>query len=115
MSITIRIPNWHPTFLNQLINVHWAVANKRKKADSRLICTYMHHLPPATKKRRVKLAIILGKGQLAADPDAYQKSLGDALVHAGQLKNDSHLWVEWAPVKFLRGEMMTIIELEDIE
>lgn len=112
--ITVNIPNWHPTPLNKLINAHWTVASKRKKADSRLIATYMHHLPPATKKRRVTLTIVLGKNQRACDPDSYQKSIGDALVHSGQLKNDSHLWVEWAPVRFERGDMATIIQLEDM-
>lgn len=112
-KITIKIPNWYPTPLNKLLG-HWTVSAKRKKADSKLLITYMHHLKPATKKRRVSLTIVLGKGQRACDPDAYFKSLLDGLVHSGQLKNDSKNWAELAPVKFLRGDMATIIELEDM-
>jgi Holliday junction resolvase RusA-like endonuclease len=113
--ITITIPNWHPTPLNKLINGHWAIAAKRKKADRNLIYCYTRHLPEATKKCRVHVAIILGKGQRACDPDAYWKSLNDALVHAKMLVNDSHKWVELMPIKFTRGEMATIIRLEYLE
>jgi len=110
----VTIPNWHPVTLNTIINNHWSVGHKRKKADARIIATYFAHLPKAVGKRRVSLCIILGKGQRAADPDAYHKSLLDALVKCGQLVNDSYKWVELAPVKFIRGEMSTVILLEDL-
>lgn len=114
MTITVRIPNWIPATINELMSTHYMVSAKRKKADRNLIWTYTRHLPAAATKRRVTLTFVLPKGKRAFDPDAPQKSTGDALVHAKQLVNDSHLWVEWAPVRFERGDMATIIELEDM-
>ena len=58
---------------------------------------------------------VLGKGQRARDPDAYQKSLGDALVYAKLLVDDSLKWVEWGNVSYERGDAATIITLTDIE
>ena len=110
-KIKIQIPNWHPTPLNKLLG-DWRVSSKRKKADRNLIACYTHHLPKAGQKRRVTLTIILGKGQRGCDPDAYWKSLLDALVHAGQLNDDSPKWCELAPVQFERGQMGAIIEME---
>lgn len=114
MNKTITIPNWHPTPLNKLIGGHWGSASKRKKADRNIITCYTHHLPKAHGKRRVTLTITLGKGQRGCDPDAYWKSLLDALVHAGQLVDDSPKWVELAPVIFNRSQVASTIQLEDI-
>lgn len=112
--ITITIPNWHPMTINQLISTHWAISAKRKKVDCNLIRTYFHHLPAATKKRRVSLTIVLGKGQRGADVDAYFKVLLDGLVQSFQLVDDSKKWCELAPVKFERGDIASIIMLEDM-
>jgi hypothetical protein len=45
---------------------------------------------------------LLGPRQRGADPDAYWKSLLDALVHAGLLVDDSPKWCELGPVRFER-------------
>lgn len=111
---TITIDNWHPTPLNKLVTSHWAVANKLKKRDKVEVRYASNHVPPATTKRRVELIIELGKGQRGCDPDAYFKSLGDALVTAKLLVNDSHKWVEWSPVQYERGKRKTTIRLYDI-
>ena len=73
-------------------------------------------VPKAAGRRRVSLHIILDKGQRGADPDAYQKSSLDALVHAGMLVNDNRHYVEIAPVTFSRDSTGwgTIIRLEDL-
>lgn len=114
-KITVKIPNWHPSTTNQLLGAgHWAVAAKRKKSDCNLIRTYFHHLKPASKKRRVSLIIVLGKGQRGGDVDAYWKVTLDGLVQSFQLVDDSKNWCEIAPVKFERGDVATIIELEDM-
>lgn len=113
MSVTITIPNWHPCALNKLLG-HHMVAYKRKKADRNIIATYTRHLPSATTKRRVHLTLVYPAGVRSIDPDSPQKSLGDALKHAKAIKNDSHLWVEWMPMKVERGDMATIITLEDM-
>lgn len=113
-KITVKIPNFHPTALNKLMGVHWSISHKRKKGDANIIRAYYHHMKPATKKRLVSLTIVLGKGQRGCDPDAYFKSALDALVQAGQLVDDSPKWCELASVVFERGDMATIIALEDM-
>ena len=95
------------------MNAFWAEANKLKKRDKVEVKYASNHIPKAEKKRRVELIIELSKGQRACDPDAYFKSLGDALVNAGLLVNDSHKWVEWMPVKFVRGKKSTTVRLYD--
>lgn len=109
----IIIQNWHPATINKLLNSHFMVAHKLKNRDKVEVRYSSNHVPKATTKRRVELIIELGKGQRAADPDAYFKSLGDALVNAGLLVNDSHKWVEWMPVKYERGKKKTTIRLYD--
>lgn len=115
----LKIDHWAPTPLNKLLNAHWAERNRMKRADHDMVyyAAKEANIPKATGKRRVMLTIILKPRQRATDPDSPQKSLGDALVKAGLLLNDSHLWVEWEPVRFERGTAKrngSIIVLEDI-
>ena len=109
----IKIHDWHPASLNKLVNSHFMVAHKLKKQDKVEVRYASNHIPKATVKRRVELIIELGKGQRACDPDAYFKRLGDALVNAGLLVNDSHKWVEWSPVQYVRAKKSTTIRLYD--
>ena len=112
----LDIPKWHPTRLNQLLG-HWSKPHKRKKADRLIVwqSSLASKIPKATGKRRLTLHIILKKWQRGADPDGYFKSLNDALVHAGLLKNDSKEWVELSPVIYSRGENWgSRIILEDL-
>jgi len=106
---TIRINDWMPTPLNRFTNQHWSKRKKAKDHDSETVALncHEHGITPATRKLRVIVTVVLPKGKRACDPDAIQKSLGDALVKCGALKNDSHKWVEWAPVEFVRGERLT--------
>ena len=72
-------------------------------------------IPVATVKRRVQIIVILEPGQRGADPDAFFKSLADALKQAGAIKNDSAKWVEWPPVQYERGKKPGMrIVLEDV-
>lgn len=116
-SWSVLIPDWHPAKLNELLGVHWAVAARRKKADRRMLMVYCHNhgVEKATTKRRVDLTITLAPRQRAADPDAYWKTTCDALVACGALVNDSHKWVELAPVRYERGgSKSTLIVLTDL-
>lgn len=108
-TYTIRIPGWMPTPLNRLMAQHWAKAARLKKADAAILFTYadQYAIPRATGKRSVELLVVLPPRQRAPDPDALWKSLLDAAVHAGLLVNDSHHWVEAAPVQFARGDKLT--------
>jgi len=114
---TVRIDDWMPTPLNRYTDRHWAVRKRAKDADSATVELFCRQsgISPASVKKRVRVLIVLPKGKRACDPDAIQKSLGDALVRCGALKNDSHLWVEWAPVEFARGgRLATFLTLEDM-
>lgn len=92
-------------------------AGRLKRQDKNRIGFYFRvsGIPRATTKRRVSLQLIYGKGERKHDPDAFWKSVLDALVHAGALKNDTDRWVEVAPVVYGRAERReTIITLEDL-
>lgn len=79
-----------------------------------IVAAYWHG-PIAAGKRRVTITIILGPRQRGADPDAYFKAVGDALVRCGALADDCKEYVEWAPVVYERGkERGCVIELEEI-
>ena len=117
MPVTLTIPQWHPATVNQLL--HSVGSRIRlKKADRAIVAVYarQQQIPQATGKRRLAVRIILGKGQRARDPDSYFKSLEDACVHAGLLVDDSHQYVELAPVTFARDAQHwgTVIQFEDM-
>jgi hypothetical protein len=100
----LTIEGWHPCRLNELLGC-WQRRARLKRADRQLVTGYavMQRIPRATGKRRVSLLLTLAPGQRGADPDAYWKSLLDALVHAGLLLDDSRQAVELGPVRFARG------------
>jgi len=111
------IPGWHPTPLNKLLRSHWGTAAKLKAKDRKIITTAAraYGVAPAPGRRKVSLFLVLGKGQRAADPDAFWKSTLDALVACGALKDDDRLHVELAPPAFARGDApATFITLEDV-
>jgi Holliday junction resolvase RusA-like endonuclease len=114
----IEIPNWTPLTVNKWRSLHWAKANRRKTADRQMIGVYCYKsgLTKATKKRRVELNIIKsGRGRLP-DPDAYFKSVLDALKNLGYIIDDSAKWVEWNQPKIERGKQIkTIIEITDCD
>jgi Holliday junction resolvase RusA-like endonuclease len=112
------IPNWHPAKITAWDGRHWRTKHRLKKADREMIGTYsmLAAIPPATGKRRVSLVITLAPRQRAGDPDAYFKSLNDALVHARLLIDDNRQHVELGTVEFCRGRArVTEIVLEDLE
>ncbi len=118
------IPGWHPAPLNKLLGHHMAAARlKAKDREQVARAALVYGLrkarvvnPPLMAdaiegcgvdiskiKRRMSLTIVAEPGKRACDPDAYSKSLLDAMVHAGLLVNDSRHWVVMEPVKYLRG------------
>lgn len=113
----VRIDNWHPCRLNELIHAHWAKAARKKRIDRDILALAVAGagVPAARGKRRVGLEITLGPRRRAADPDAYWKGLLDGLVHCGALVNDSPAWVELLPVQYLRGgRNATVLFLADV-
>lgn len=117
MIQVLSIPGWLPATTNQLLTRHWSNAGKLKRKDREIVATaaFVHGARKAEGKRRVRVLIVLPKGQRACDPDAPAKSLLDSLVACGLLRNDSHAWVELCPVEFARGErLVTFVTLEDL-
>lgn len=113
----VRIDNWQPTRLNQLLNCQWRKNARLKKTDAAIIAVSIlgADVPRAEIKRRVSVEIILGPRQRAADPDAYWKSLLDGLVVCGALVDDSRTWCELGSVSFQRGKRRArILKLENI-
>lgn len=119
MKQSFTIEKWHPTSVNRLMNVHWALRNKMKIEDAETVklTGLSKDIKPAKGKRIVRVTIILSNRQKRTpDDDNLRKSLLDALVKAGYLVDDSPKWCEVLPFTFLRGpQKATIIELEDVE
>lgn len=106
----------HTTRLNELLHSFRGRIG-RKRRDRELVAEWAANagIPAATGKRRVRLTVVLAPRQRGGDPDGYQKSLGDALVHCGLLRNDSARWVEWTPIEYARGSRERMfVELEDL-
>jgi len=113
----IQIPKWRPATLNSLITVHWSTANQLKRSDKGMVAHYCKDIPKATGKRLLEVNILMGKKQRKCDPDAFHKSLCDALVACGMLVDDSDKYVTLAPVTQGRPKINwygTIITLTDI-
>ncbi len=114
---TITIPDWHPAKLNELLG-DWRKRERLKKGDRFLVAYYCReqNLPVALGRRRVSLLLTLKPRQRGGDPDAYWKSLLDALVICGCLRDDSRHGVELGEVRFERGPAAsTTITLEDLD
>lgn len=116
--VTLEIPGWMPATLNKVMRGHWSNGHKCKLQDRGIIaaaCLGYGLKGPCEYRRRVDLLIVLPRGQRAPDPDAFWKSLLDALVFHGLLRNDSSAWCEPGRVRFARGEdLRTFITLVDI-
>lgn len=119
MIHAIFIPGFFPTPLNKLLSSHWSFASKLKLEDREkvAIACKLYGTPPAECKRRIDVTYIMPPGKRAIDPDGTYKSLLDALVHAGALKNDSHVWAEPRTPRVARGPVEaagTLVLLEDL-
>ena len=117
-TYVIRLNNWHPTKLNELMNAHWAVRKRKKDFDANCIAfgVAAADVPKAECPRKVKLEIVLGPGERGGDPDCYWKSLLDGLVRCGALVDDSKTWCIPDSVVFLRGpRRSTVVILENLQ
>lgn len=114
------IPRWRPATTNELMSGRtWHKAARLKKRDRMAVWTYARAagIPSAGRtKRQVDVLVRNPKGERRKDPDAFWKSLLDALVHAELLHDDRDRWcVLGAVVQTLDGEARTEIMLTDLE
>lgn len=106
----------HTARKNELLKVHWRVAQGLRKRDDALIAlaALSQYCRLAEGKRRVSLFVTLGPRQ-RADEDCWWKSILDALVNARLLKNDSSKWCKLGDVTHVNGKKPSIeIILEDL-
>lgn len=114
---TMEIPGWHPAPLNKLLGSHWGAAARMKSKDKQIIANAVmaYQVPPAFGKRRVSLTIVYPKGKRKHDPDAFFKSLNDALVHSKALFADTSNYIELGSIKYAKGDELTsYVTLEDV-
>lgn len=115
LQIVAFIPNWRPCTLNSLLAVsHWT-RSAMKEADAWQVLAAFTGKPKSTGKRRVDVQIALAGRWKEADPDAYWKSLLDALVKCGQLVDDRREFCELGEVTYVRdcaerGTKITLTE-----
>lgn len=113
---TIRIPDWHPPSENLWTGRHWSVKAKIKKVATAIVTLWVRRagIPPAEKRRRVWLHLVMAPGQRMPDAENLWKAGLDALKNAGALKNDSPKWCAAERPTFSRGERAeTFITVED--
>ena len=114
---TLEIPRWRPALLNELMRSVKAKI-RMKKLDREMIwgSALEQKIPKAGGKRRVSLHVTLGKGMREFDIDAPQKSLYDAMKHAGLIVDDSSKYVEMGTLTFSRNWQSwgTRITVEDL-
>jgi hypothetical protein len=106
-----------PALLNQYVGRHWSVGYDLKTRDKGIVAVaaYNAMIPRATGRRRVSVCLVVGPRKRTPDGDSVLKSLLDALVACGALKNDSKEWCELGAVTFARGKRTeTVVTLEDI-
>jgi hypothetical protein len=114
---TFTIDNWHPTSINELTKGRVRRGIRLKKLDRNLVAAYAikFGITKATGRRRVDLTIVLGPRQRGCDPDAYHKSLLDALKNAGLLIQDTRHGVSFTEPTYIRADAhATIITLTDL-
>lgn len=117
MNYIISIPHWRPATVNELLG-HWTKGHRLKKRDRYLVwgIARQERIPVATGKRMVKTHVTYKPGG-EFDPDNIMKSLLDALVQAGMLKDDSDNWCDWTKPTLEKGSSQvwgTRIILEDM-
>jgi hypothetical protein len=114
----ISVRGWRPAKLNDLLG-NWRKAARLKAADQDVIraAVLSAGLPPAKCKRRVSLTITRGPRTRKCDPDAFWKSLLDALVGNKLLVGDSDKWCELgeADQEQKGKETSTTIILEELD
>jgi hypothetical protein len=113
----IFVDGWRPASLNELLKGGPWGAHRLKRRDREYVVLFANlaRVPRATAKRRVSLRITLPPKQRRWDGDALWKSLLDACVHAGLLKDDGPKWCELGGVDYVRGKALsTTIVVEDI-
>ena len=88
-----------------MMGKHLTSIRKIKRLDRDIVAAYARQngLAKADGKRRVTLTLTLTAAQRRCDPDAYWKSLCDALVHTALLLNDSPKWCVLELVQYDRG------------
>lgn len=113
---TLDIPGWHPNPLNKIMG-HWGKTHKLKSKDRAVITSacMAYGVEKAIGKRRVDLLVVYPKGKRSHDKDAWWKSLCDALVCSGALRDDTMNYVEHGVVEYAKGESLrTVITLTDL-
>lgn len=114
-SYRVVINDWHPTTTNKLLSSHWSKSRKLKAQDAQMIWAYCNRIPKATGRRQLRVVITLAGRGRPPDPDAYFKSLNDALVKNDLLMDDSMKYLELLPIEIKRGiQKSTEINLTDI-
>lgn len=123
--IVLEIRDWMPCSENEFTRhtLHWSKRNKLKADDRDAVhcATYLYQFDhgsiQAKGKRRVSLEYVFPKSHRGRRPDPtnLEKSLLDAMKHAGLIVDDDYAHCEMGEVKYSSGpKRMTRITLEDV-
>lgn len=123
MIHVMTIHGWVPARINQILgNRRKGSALKRRDRYRIANEQRFRPIPEATGRRRVTIEITWARGDRPGDPDAYQKSVHDALKKAKLIKDDTIAWVQLTEPVYLplnprdrTDKRMTRIILEDVK
>lgn len=110
----VEIPGWRPAFASEL-KCHPMIAARLKKRDARVVAKAcrVYGVTRPVGRRKVAFLIVNRYGGFP-DPDAPLKSGLDALKTAGAIVDDSDRWCSWDKPTFGRGDLRTVLTIEDI-
>lgn len=117
MTQTLSLDGWLPVNLNTLMRMHRHARSKALHADAQVIGAEAHSqgLVKAAGRRRVGMLIRYARGKTPVDPDAYFKSVLDALRKCGLLLEDNRHAVELGSVSYEEAPRKgLVITLEDL-
>ncbi len=115
---TLDIPNYRPPKANDLFRARMRKRMGLENECKSFVKHYGQHIPRATSKRRVSMAVTLAVRQRLPDADEEcLKAVLDALVYHGLLLGDRRQWCEVEPTVFVLTKLMqprTVITLTDL-
>lgn len=108
----IVVPDWIPVSVNTLVG-RMGQGTGRKAKDRKTLSLFVGHVRPADRPRRLHVEYSYPKGRVGIDLSNGFKSIEDALVKLGVLKNDSRKWLNWVSATSVEGPLGTRIVVAD--
>lgn len=105
-------PEWIPVSVN-VISGRMNYGTSLKKKDREYIALFTGHIRPADRPRRLHVEYSYPKNRQGIDLSNGFKSIEDALVDLGLLKDDNRKWLTYISATSVEGPLGTRIVVTD--